>query len=84
MASFVKNLKQVYNGLFLSGKKIQSSAKFIDFFVHDILDYTIMNQVDKNFQQIIEVFDLLESVNQIIVILTDKSQMKNIRIRTLY
>lgn len=35
-----------------------SAAKFIDFFVHDILDYTILNKDDKNFTKDISVFDV--------------------------
>ena len=37
-------LIQVYKNLKKSSKKINSAAKFIDFFVHDILDYTILNK----------------------------------------
>jgi CheY-like chemotaxis protein len=28
---------------------MSNSCKFIDFFVHDILDYTILNKDSKNF-----------------------------------
>ena len=28
---------------------MSSATKFIDFFVHDMLDYTILNKDDKNF-----------------------------------
>ena len=45
-----------------------SAAKFIDFFVHDILDYTILNKDNKNFtKQIIE-FDIRDAINQILEI----------------
>ena len=31
------------------GSKISSATKFIDFFVHDILDYTLLNEKETNF-----------------------------------
>ena len=37
-------LIKINSGLQKCGKKITSAAKFIDFFVHDILDYTILNK----------------------------------------
>jgi len=44
------------------GEKLTSACKFVDFFVHDILDYTILNKKDKNFTKIISVFDIREAV----------------------
>jgi hypothetical protein len=49
---------------------------FVDFFVHDILDFTILNKDEKNFTKNITVFDIKVAVNQIIDILEDKTQMK--------
>jgi len=43
------NLERIYNSMFNFGKKMTSSTKFIDFFVHDILDYTILNKDEKSF-----------------------------------
>ena len=39
---------EINKGLRNCGKKIISAVKFIDFFVHDILDYTLLNKKDKN------------------------------------
>jgi len=44
------------------GTKVTSAAKFIDFFVHDILDYTILNKDEKNFGKHISVFDIREAI----------------------
>jgi hypothetical protein len=35
-----------------------SATKFIDFFVHDILDYTILNKDSKNFTKNIDIFNI--------------------------
>ena len=35
-----------------------SATKFIDFFVHDILDYTILNKDDDNFNKDITTFNV--------------------------
>ena len=43
-------LVRVYENIYNCGKKMASATKFIDFFVHDILDYTILNK-DKNDQK---------------------------------
>ena len=53
---------------------------FIDFFVHDILDYTILNEDNSNFQKHISVFDVREAVNQILQLQEDKIEMKKIQI----
>ena len=37
------DLNMIYEGLMECGKKIVSATKFIDFFVHDMLDYSILN-----------------------------------------
>ena len=55
-----------------SAQKMAQAASFIDFFVHDILDYTILNKDDKNFQKHIEIFDVREAVSQIIELQEDK------------
>ena len=59
-----------------------SATKFIDFFVHDILDYTIINQNSENFTKNISVFNMSNAVDEIIECLVDKVSMKNINIRT--
>ena len=35
-----------------------SACKFIDFFVHDILDYTLLNKESKNFMKDKKTFDI--------------------------
>jgi len=61
-----------------------SATKFIDFFVHDILDYTLLNKEEGNFSKNITVFDIQDAVTEIVQTLDDKCSMKNIKIETNY
>ena len=69
----------IYDGLMECGKKIVSATKFIDFFVHDLLDYSILNQEDKEFSKDITRFSILDAVNEIKEIVEDKIHLKNIK-----
>ena len=42
---------------------MSSAAKFIDYFVHDILDYTILSDDQKLFKKDMQIFDVKESIN---------------------
>lgn len=55
-----------------------SATKFIDFFVHDILDYTILKKDSKNFNRNITIFDVYEAVDEITETLREKVEMKGI------
>ena len=57
-----------------------SASKFIDFFVHDILDYTLLNKESKNFMKDKKVFNITEAVEEITDILEDKMSLKNIKV----
>lgn len=39
---YLEKLENIHVNMSKSGKKIFSAAKFIDFFVHDILDYSML------------------------------------------
>ena len=66
------------------GSKVSQAAKFIDFFVHDILDYTILNRDKKNFRKQITEFSIKEAIEEILEILEDKANMKEIEIKTQF
>jgi hypothetical protein len=78
------NLKKILVGLENSGNKIASASKFIDFFVHDILDYTILNKEEKNFAKDLKLRDIRRTINEIMEIQGDKAKIKNIDIQTIY
>lgn len=52
------------------------AGKFIDYFVHDILDYSILSRNDKNFTKDITCFDVREAIEEILDIMEDKAKMK--------
>ena len=64
----------------ICGCKISSATKFIDFFVHDILDYTLFNEKEENFMANNTMFNLETSIYEITEILIDKIKMKGIDI----
>ena len=55
---------------------MSSACKFVDFFVHDILDYTLLNKESKNFMKDKKTFDVSEAIKEITDILNDKSLLK--------
>ena len=73
-----QQLEEVYSSIHNCGKKMASATKFIDFFVHDILDYTILNKDDANFTKKITLFNIDFAVNEIVECLEDKVKMKKI------
>ena len=60
----------------ICGRKISSATKFIDFFVHDILDYTLLNENESNFMPNNTLFNIKTSIDEIKEILEDKARMK--------
>lgn len=68
MATITKVMKDIHEGLNTCTKKIVSASKFIDYFVHDMLDYTILNKEEKNFTKTLEKFNIKNSINEIIEI----------------
>ena len=60
------------------------AGKFIDYFVHDILDYSILSRDDKNFTKDITCFDVREAIEEILEIMDDKAKMKRITLSEFY
>jgi len=52
-------------------------VNFIDYFVHDILDYTLLKE-DKNFTKNMAVFDIREAIAEIQTFLEDKARLKQV------
>jgi hypothetical protein len=71
-----KFLLGMVEGVMSCSKKIMSATKFIDFFVHDILDYTILTKEGNNFVKNVTVFDIQDAINDLKDILEDKIKMK--------
>lgn len=77
-------LNEVYDKIVVCSKKMLNASKFIDFFVHDILDYTILNKDETNFKKKINLFCIKDAVEEIIETEHDKANMKNIRVDTKF
>lgn len=77
-------LKSIYSSLKECICKIQQSAKFIDYFAHDILDYSILHKDSTRFRKQMQVFDIRKAVTEIMDLQNDKVTMKGITVDTLY
>ena len=49
---------KVIENIYKCSNKMVCATKFIDFFVHDILDYTILNKDEHNFTKNLEIFNI--------------------------
>ena len=76
--------KKVLGDVRQTGKKIKSGGDFIDYFVHDILDYTILNNSSDKFTKMMKVFDVRDCIEEILQIQEDKVQMKQISVKVKY
>ena len=65
-------IKKVLLNLEINSNKMNSSSKFIDYFVHDLLDYTVLSNDSQNFIKQNSEFSLNESIEEIVSIMNDK------------
>lgn len=81
-----ERLKLVCEGMETNSTKITSSAKFIDYFVHDMLDYTVLTNENESskFTKRMSKFDIRDAIKEIYEILEDKASMKQISITISY
>ena len=75
-----EKLQVIYNGLEKYSKKIFTASKFIDYYVHDMLDYSILIQDDESFSQNVTVFDIKNALEEIVDMYQDKVNMKFIKV----
>ena len=54
---------------------------YIDHFVHDMLDYSILSKGEEKLTRTISRFDIRKSISDIIEIQEDKMEMKNIDVQ---
>ena len=74
----VDKLDTIHEGIQVSGQKMFSATKFLDYFVHDILDYTILNKQEKNFTKNSSILDIREAIKELSDIMLDKIELKAI------
>jgi hypothetical protein len=58
----VENLDKIFQGMNNCSSKIFSAAKFIEYFVNDILDYSMLNKDEKNFIKDLKVYDIKQAI----------------------
>ena len=75
-------LNQVIRNAEICSNKMCSSSKFLDYFVHDMLDYTILTNDKENFNFQISEFCLQDSIDEIVDIMNDKIEMKQLKLST--
>ena len=73
-------LLDIYVNTKRCAEKIASATKFIDFFVHDILDYTVLNKDAEKFFPNITYENILKVLSEIKETLQDKVDMKAINV----
>ena len=72
------------SGLDSCGSKINTAGSFIDFFIHDVLDYSILENESSKFQKVNEAFLVKDVILVVIQMIEDKTKMKNIGIKTTF
>jgi hypothetical protein len=63
-----------------TNKRLYSAAKFIDFFIHDILDYSLLLN-NKNLMKQYKIFDIREALQEIFEILETKIKTREVSVR---
>ena len=64
----LERVKKISECINVSSSKLSQSVKFIDYFVHDILDFSILRKDDEKFVKDITIFDIESSVQEILEI----------------
>lgn len=84
MKKVYDEIQKCYSDLKVCSDRISSAVKFMDFFVHDILDYAVLQKDVKGFIKNSTFFDVREAIQETIEILEDKARAKNIQIQTQF
>ena len=54
-------------------RKMSHATKYIDFFIGDILDYSVINKTSENFKKENRTFDIRRAITTVVDLVTDKS-----------
>ena len=76
-------MEYIFEGIEICARKMKHATNFIDFFVGDILDYSVLNEASGNFKKQNNTFDIRKSISAVVDMVTDKSKMKTISIKTV-
>ena len=76
----LEQIETIFEGISKCARKMQHATKYIDFFVGDILDYSVLNEASENFQKRNNTFDIRKAITTVVDMVADKSIMKTITI----
>ena len=75
------NLKKNSYSLDECGRQIFAIASYIDFFLHDMLDFSVLSEKAENFVRTIENIDLEETFNFMYEIFHEKLELRKIKMK---
>lgn len=80
LKEIAKKFESILNDFLKNGNKLSNAAQFLDYFIHSVLDYSVLNGKSSNFTKNIDTFDIRDCINQIVDIMQNKANMKNINV----
>ena len=82
-SGIVQILEKIRGFLENSNQRLFSAVKFIDFFIHDMLDFSML-QKNANFMKEMNVHNIKDAVKEILEILEAKLTFKSIHVDLIY
>ena len=77
-------IQLIYNDLEQCTNKMFTASKFIDYFVNDMLDYSVLNRDSESFNTNIGTFDIRNAIEEMIDVQQDKIDMKTIDVEKTF
>ena len=75
-------IEAIFDEIGNCSRKMNHYTKFIDFFVGDILDFSVLNEASSNFKKHFKTFDIRKAITTVVEMIKDKSNIKTISIQT--
>ena len=73
----------IFDQIDISALKMQHASEYIDFYICDILDYSVLNDSSENsFLKENKTFDIRNAISTVLDMVTDLSKMNTIGIKT--
>ena len=64
-------MENLFTGVGICGRKMGHAWKYIDYFISDILDYSVINEESQNFKKQSKIFDIRIAITNVLDIVTD-------------
>lgn len=78
------SLNKVFNTFQVVSDKVQSAVKNIEYFMHDIFDYTTLVGDDKQFTKMVSTYDIRDSFEDIQGMLMGQIHLKNLSFNAVF